>query len=75
MKIAKISNDGKYQTIKLPEEYKFESREVYIKKYGKVLMVFPKDDPWTPMLDSLDKFTDDFMEDRTQPEHQKRERL
>jgi antitoxin VapB len=35
----------------------------------------PKDDPWSPLINSLDQFTDDFMDSRDQPNQNSREKL
>lgn len=40
-----------------------------------MVVLLPKDDPWSPLVKSLDQFTDDFMNDRDQPPHDSRENL
>lgn len=75
MKTAKLFLNGRSQAIRLPKEYRFEGEEVYVKKFNNIVMLFPKNDPWAPMIDSLDKFTSDFMEERDQPKLQKRARF
>jgi antitoxin VapB len=35
----------------------------------------PKDDPWSPLMNSLDQFSDDFMSAREQPPQDVREEL
>lgn len=69
---AKLLKNGQSQVVRLPKEFRFKGREVYIRHMGKGVMLIPKDDPWQEMMDSLDKFSDDFMEDREQPEVQER---
>ena len=73
MKIAKLFQNGQSQAIRLPKEFRFEGKEVYIKKIGKVTILLPVKNPWGPFLDSLNKFSADFMETRGQPEQQNRE--
>ncbi len=75
MKTAKIFSNGRSQAIRLPKEYRFKEDEVYIKKVDNIVMLIPKSDPWAPLIHSLGKFTDDFMEKRNQPGEQKREKL
>ena len=59
-----------------PKEYAFSGAEVYIKKIDGVVMLIPKDAPWKPFFDSLNKFTDDFMmTERSQETAQNREPL
>jgi len=67
MQTAKIFTNGRSQAVRLPKEYRFRSKEVFIKKYENILILYPKKDPWAPLLNSLGKFTDDFMEERNQP--------
>lgn len=67
------SEDG--QTLFLPEEYQIQGDEVYIKKVGNAIVLIPKDDPWQVLFQSLDLFSTDFMESRTQPEQTARETL
>ena len=75
MNVAEIVQDGKNQVVKLPEEFSFNDDKVYINKVGNALVLIPYHDPWRPLFDSLNKFSDDFMENREQPEEQVREKL
>ena len=68
MKTAKILKDNETQTLLLPAEFNFPGDEVYIKKAGNTIVLIPKDNnPWQPLFDSLDMFTEDFMEDWEKP--------
>ena len=73
MKTAKIFQNGQSQAVRLPKEFRFEGNEVLIKKVGRVTVLFPIEDPWAGMLESVYKFSDDFMNDRQQPDQQNRE--
>lgn len=73
MKIAKLFQNGQSQAVRLPKEFRFEGEEVFIKKVGKVTILLPIKNPWEPLMDSINKFSDDFMDTRDQPEQQKRE--
>jgi antitoxin VapB len=73
MKIAKLFQNGQSQAVRLPKEFRFEGEEVFIKKVGKVTILLPIKNPWEPLLDSINKFSDDFMDSRDQPGQQKRE--
>jgi antitoxin VapB len=76
MDTAKLFVNGRSQAVRLPKEYAFPGKEVYIKKIGGVVMLIPKDEPWKPFFDSLSKFTDDFMvSGRSQGTLRKRESL
>ena len=73
MNTAKLFINGRSQAIRLPKEYRFEGTEVFINKIDDVIVLFPKNKPWDSFIKSLDKFTDDFMEERNQLEYDKRE--
>ncbi|MCZ2128520.1 MAG: antitoxin [Anaerolineales bacterium] len=64
MKIAKLFQDGESQTVRLPKEFRFGGDRVYIKKVGAAVMLFPYQTPWETLLDSLNLFSEDFMNER-----------
>jgi virulence-associated protein VagC len=51
--------------------------EVYVKRVGSAVILYPKDDPWALLRESLDEFADDFLPDGRpdQGEHEQREPL
>lgn len=67
MQTAKLFTKDRSQAVLLPEEIRFSGDEVYIKRVGGMVILLPKDDPWAPMLNSLDQFSNDFMKERVQP--------
>ncbi len=75
MKIAKLFASGRSQAVRLPKECRFDGKEVYVRKLGELVILFPKSNPWDPLLQSLDEFTDDFMAKRVQPPQPSRECL
>ena len=61
METAKLFKNGRSQAVRLPRKFSFAGEEVYVKKVNGVVILIPKDeDPWKPLVDSLDKFSDDF---------------
>lgn len=71
---AKIFKSGNSQAVRLPKEFQFEDKEVYIKRVGRTLVLIPKDAPWDLLEHSLGEFTADYMEaGRVQPPLEKRE--
>lgn len=76
MQTAKLFKNGKSQAVRLPKEFRFNGDSVFIKKMGKATVLIPYDNPWEPLFNSLNKFSNDFMTERQQPEEQqKREDL
>lgn len=63
-----LINKGNSQTITLPAKYKINSKKIYIKKVGNAIYLIPFDNPWQSLFDSLKKFSDDFLENRKQPD-------
>jgi antitoxin VapB len=75
MKTAKVFKSGNSQAVRIPKEFKLEGDEVEIRRRGDSLVLRPKAHSWEPLLDSLTRFTDDFLADgRQQPTLQKRDR-
>lgn len=75
MQTAKLFENGRSQAVRLPKECRFRGKEVFVRKYEDIVILSPKRSPWAPLVNSLDKFTDDFMAERNQPEQQKRKGL
>ena len=75
MQTAKIFINGRSQAVRLPKDFRFSGKDVFIKKIGKIVVLMPKDNPWSPLFNSLDQFTDDFMDSRDQPDQDTRQKL
>jgi antitoxin VapB len=75
MDTAKIFQSGNSQAIRLPKAYRLPGKKVYLKRVGNAIMVIPEKNGWEPLINSLGKFSSDFMEDRGQPEQQERPEL
>ncbi len=76
MTTAKIFPNGQSQAIRIPKEFRFENQdEVFIAKEGEAIILFPKSSKFNILFDALEKFSDDFMAQREQPQQQKREDL
>jgi antitoxin VapB len=75
MKVAKLFKNGQSQAVRLPKEFRFEGTQVFIKRVGNAVLLLPEQDSWQLLFDSLNQFSDDFMESLEQPEPQKREEL
>ncbi len=75
MQTAKIFNTGRSQAVRLPKDFRFSGSDVFIKKIGKLVVLLPKDDPWSVLVNSLDQFTDDFMDSRDQPSQDSRKKF
>lgn len=75
MKTAKLFQNGQSQAVRLPKEFRFEGSEVFIKKSGNVVLLIPTAHSWDSLLGSLEKFSPDFMSERSQPQQQAREEV
>ncbi len=72
-KTAKVFWSGNSQAVRIPKEFLIEADEVEIRKRGDTIVLRPKVRSWAPLLQSLEKFTDDFMTVRPkQPPLEKR---
>lgn len=76
MQRAKLFMNGRSQAVRLPKEFQFKGDDVLIQKVGDAVILVPRDKRWEVFIQSLENFTDDFMEGgRNQGKPQKREKL
>ncbi len=75
MQSAKLFANGGSQAVRLPRDCRFSGSEVFAQRLGSVVVLFAKDDPWAPLLESLEAFPDDFLAERKQGRHQRRSGL
>ncbi|MCX6564974.1 MAG: type II toxin-antitoxin system VapB family antitoxin [Candidatus Aminicenantes bacterium] len=73
MRTARLFRNGQSQAVRLPKEFRFEGEFVYVKKTGDSVILLPAGGMWNSFIESLDKFSADFMTGRNQPKEQKRE--
>ncbi len=67
MKTAKLFKVGTGQAVRLPEEFRFEGTEVFVKRVGNAVVLLPANRGWDSLIASLDQFPPDFMASREQP--------
>ncbi|MCM1087816.1 MAG: type II toxin-antitoxin system VapB family antitoxin [Muribaculaceae bacterium] len=63
MMMAKVFENGRSQAVRLPKEYRFHDEEVAINKIGDIVILMPKENKWSGFLNSLNLFSEDFMND------------
>jgi antitoxin VapB len=68
MKVAKLFKNGDSQAVRLPKEFRFAGNEVFIKRVGSAVVLLPIAKSWDTLLESLEKFPSDFMNQREQPQ-------
>jgi antitoxin VapB len=70
-----VFRNGASQAIRLPKEFRFEGREVCVRRIGSAVLLFPKGAAWDLMAQTLGKADSDFLAERHQParaEHRNR---
>lgn len=67
MNTAKLFTNGGSQAVRLPKDCRFRDEEIFIHKIGSVVILFPKENKWQALLESLDLFTDDFLAEPISP--------
>jgi len=73
IKKARLLQQDQLQLVELPNNFHFKGEEVFVKQVGNAIVLIPSENPWESLFNSLDKFSDDFMEIRNQPTQQTRE--
>jgi antitoxin VapB len=59
---AKVFMNNRSQAVRLPKEFQFASREVFIRKEGNDVILSPRPQNWTDYLDHGPKASPDFMD-------------
>lgn len=73
MSVAKVFKNGRSQAIRLPKEFRVDSKEVYIQRIGESLIITPKrGSKWDMMRKAL-KDLEGFEFEREQPSIQNRD--
>lgn len=75
MDVAKLFKNGRSQAVRLPKEYRFEGSDVYVKKFEDIVLLIPRDTEWKTLEASLRYFSDDFLQERDQPDIQDRNEI
>ena len=71
---AKLFTNGRSQAVRLPKECRFGGKEVGVARFGEIVVLYPPDRRWKILEESLQEFSDDFMQTREQPRRQQRRR-
>lgn len=67
METARLFRNGRSQAVRLPKQFRFEGDEVYVKRVGNAVVLLPQSGSWQGLFESLELFSEDFMENREQP--------
>jgi antitoxin VapB len=75
MTTAKIFKSGRSQAVRLPKEFRFEGKEVRVRRYGQGVLLEPMKFDAKEWLAELDRLRGDpiFPEGREQPPMQERD--
>jgi antitoxin VapB len=60
-KKTRLFMSGNSQAVRIPKEFHFNADEVAIRQRAGALVLRPKKQSWASLVNSLTKFTDDFM--------------
>lgn len=60
-KTARIFLNNRSQAVRLPKEFQFSTREVYIRKEGDEVVLSPRPADWSAYLDQAPKASAEFM--------------
>lgn len=61
MEKAKLFANGQRQAVRLPKNFRFSGEEVYIKKVGDAVLLYPKERVWDTFTAGVEGFSDDYM--------------
>jgi len=63
MQTARLFNNGRSQAVRLPKEFQFTGKDVYIQKHGDAVLLIPYNKVWETFIHGLNNFSEDFMQD------------
>jgi antitoxin VapB len=72
-KVAKLFSNGRSQAVRLPAEFRFPGKEVYIERQGDVVILRPKPEGWEDFFARPSAVPADFLVDRQDLPLQERE--
>jgi len=61
---AKLFTTGRSQAVRLPKAYRFEGKEVFIRKEGNRVILSEKPESWDDFFSSPARVTEDFLVER-----------
>jgi len=70
---AKLFMNGRSQAVRLPAEFRFDGKEVYIERQGEAVILRPKAKDWEEFFARDPVMPSDFMLDRKDEPPQDRE--
>lgn len=75
MKYSKIFTNGGSQAVRIPAEYKFADnvKEVQVEKKGNCIILKAVQPSYENLINAVNNFSDDFMNERVQPEAEQRD--
>jgi antitoxin VapB len=73
--VAKLFINGRSQAVRLPAEFRFKGKEVFVSREGDKVILSPKPPSWDDFFDSPERPTDDFMAGRRDDVPQRRKLL
>jgi len=72
-KTAKLFVNGRSQAVRLPAEFRFEGKEVYIERAGDAVILRPKPVGWDDFFAGPSATPDEFLADRDDASPQDRD--
>ncbi len=75
MKYSKIFTNGGSQAVRIPAEYKFADniKEVQVERKGDCIILKAMQPSYENLMNAVNNFSDDFMNERIQPEIEQRD--
>ena len=70
---AKLFMNGQSQAVRLPKEFRFEGKEVYIQRLGNKIILSDKKQSWDQFFNEDSVFDDDFLSQRDNDKPQERD--
>jgi len=73
METAELFENGRRQAVRLPKDFRFPGDRVYLKRMSTAVSLLPYGAAWQSLVDSLELFSEDFLETCSQPPAEQRD--
>jgi len=59
---ARLFMNGQSQAVRLPKAFRFKGKSVYIRRLGEAIILLPRKDPWSSLINACNRFYGEFPE-------------
>jgi antitoxin VapB len=66
MEEARLFTNGQSQAVRLPKAFRFKGKSVFIRRLGNAIILLPRKDPWSSLINACRRFDEEILPKRDQ---------